>query len=455
MFFRKATRKKSKILENCLIEHQQVQLRSIASNRNEEVSFGRLLNNKKVDEEGIISSIIRRTSNLCAGRHVLSIQDTSELHYHKHGGRIKDYRGLGDAGRCPLGYFIHPSLAIDATNETILGLSDIYIWNREKNRTTDASMRKQIKIEDKESFKWIRASQSSQVCLRSAEHITIIQDRDGDIFEEFLLVPDKKTDLLIRSRADRKLVDTEESLYKSVAKQPICIKYELEITTDNKKRAARKALMEVKYCKVFIRCPKDLRSRGYAKGVELTIVHAKESPSTVPIGESPVDWKLLTTHEVANFMDAIQIIYWYSLRWLIEDFFRLLKKRGFDLESSELETGYGLRKLGLFTMQAATKVMQLRQSRNEEVEIPIKVVFVEKEQECLEDILPNLEGQSEKLKNPYPKEQLIWANWIIARLGGWSGYKSQRPPGLITLRKGLQKFNLIYLGWKINKQNST
>lgn len=38
-------------------------------------------------------------------------------------------------------------------------------------------------------------------------------------------------------------------------------------------------------------------------------------------------------------MDATQIVYWYSLRWRIEDFFRLLKKKGFDLESSELETG--------------------------------------------------------------------------------------------------------------------
>lgn len=60
------------------------------------------------------------------------------------------------------------------------------------------------------------------------------------------------------------------------------------------------------------------------------------------------------------------------------------------------------------------RTLQLRQARNEEVEMPVDIAFDKREQECLEDILPTLEGQSEALKNPYPKEQLIWANWIIA-----------------------------------------
>ena len=359
-------------------------------------------------------------------------------------------------GRCQLGYFIHPSLAIDADNQTLLGLSDVKIWNRDRNRDKDSSMRKQLRIEEKESFKWISSSQSSQSCLKAAEHITIIQDRDGDIFEEFVRIPDDKTDLLIRSRADRKLSENNpNSLYELVQQQYCCIEYELEISKDNKKRKPRKALMELRYCKVKIQCPENLNSRGYPSYVELTIVHAKESPTTVPLGESPIDWKLLTTHEIEDFMDAIQIVFWYSLRWMIEDFFRLLKKKGFNLESSELETGYGLRKLGLFTMQAATKVMQLRQARDESVSIPIELVFDEKEQECLKSILPIVEGKTDALKNQHPSNQLIWAMWIIARLGGWSGYKSQRPPGLITLKNGLQKFNLIYLGWKIQNQNST
>lgn len=436
------------------MEHQSVQLRSISKDRNEEVSFGRLLNNKKVDEEGIVLSLTKRTGQLCKGKNILSIQDTSELHYNHHSGRIKDHRGLGDAGRCQLGYFIHPSLAVDASSGFLMGLSDVYIWNRDKYRQTDSSSRKQRPIEEKESNKWIVSSQNSQLCLSTAAHITIIQDRDGDIFEEFAMIPDAQTDLLVRSKTDRKLKGREESMYEVVGEQNSCIEYEIEITTDNKKRQSRKALMEVRYSKVKIQCPAGLKSLKYPDHIELTIVHAKESGQTVPDGEDPIDWKLLTTHEVNDFMDAVQIVYWYSLRWLIEDFFRLLKKKGFNLESSELETGYGLRKLGLFTMQAAIKVMQLRQARDEDVQIPIDTVFDRQEQTCLQDILTTVEGKTKALQNHYPKDQLIWATWIIARLGGWSGYKSQRPPGLITLKNGLQKFNLIYIGWQIQSQNN-
>lgn len=429
-------------------------MRAIASSRREEVAYGRLLSNTRLEESAIIAALTARTSSNCQGKHILSIQDTSEFHYSSHGGRIKDYSGLGDVGRCSLGYFMHPSLAIDADNSQIIGLSDVHLWHRDRHRQEDTSSRKYKLIEEKESYKWILSSQRSQHCLQAASHITIIQDRDGDIFEEFARVPNERTDLLIRSRADRKLVEGEQSMYELVNEQPCCIEYEFEISTDNKKRKPRKALMEVRYSKVKIQRPKNLSKETYPEYIELTMVHAKESEQTVPLGEEPVDWKLLSTHEVSDFTEAVQLIYWYTLRWLIEDFFRLLKKKGFDLESSEIETGYGLRKLGLFTMQAATRVMQLRQAREEDIKIPIEEVFEEQEQECLKDILPTLEGTTEKLKNHYPTDQLIWATWIIARLGGWSGYESQRPPGLITLKNGLQKFNMIYMGWSINNKKN-
>ena len=37
---------------------------------------------------------------------------------------------------------------------------------------------------------------------------------------------------------------------------------------------------------------------------------------------------------------------------------------------------------------------------------------------------------------------------VIARLGGWSGYRSQKPPGKTTLVDGLKRFEAIFLGWK-------
>jgi hypothetical protein len=67
---------------------------------------------------------------------------------------------------------------------------------------------------------------------------------------------------------------------------------------------------------------------------------------------------------------------------------------------------------------------------------------------CLE---PTLEGHTRKQHNPHPKTSLPWAIWIVARLGGWSGYRSQVPPGMPTLVKGLRRFESIFEGWKLSQ----
>ena len=41
-------------------------------------------------------------------------------------------------------------------------------------------------------------------------------------------------------------------------------------------------------------------------------------------------------------------------------------------------------------------------------------------------------------KNPHPNASLKWATWIIAKIGGWDGYPSSKPPGPITFKHGLE-----------------
>ena len=77
------------------------------------------------------------------------------------------------------------------------------------------------------------------------------------------------------------------------------------------------------------------------------------------------------------------------------------------------------------------------------------VAFSPQQQACLEQLSPSLNGRTRKQQNPYPPYSLAWAAWLIARLGGWSGYQSQRPPGIITFYRGLQTFEGIFLGWKL------
>ena len=188
-----------------------------------------------------------------------------------------------------------------------------------------------------------------------------------------------------------------------------------------------------------------------SKTLKLYIVEAKESPSTVPKGETPVCWKLWTTHTIETPAQAKTIIEWYSHRWFIEQVFRLMKKKGFAIEDSELETGWAIRKLTIMVLQGVLKICQMMIAYGKEQSQPMTEVFDHQEVKCLEKLNKKLEGNTFKTKNPYPRDGLSWATWVIARLGGWNGYKSERPPGPITLKNGLDEFNSMFQGWLLLK----
>lgn len=115
---------------------------------------------------------------------------------------------------------------------------------------------------------------------------------------------------------------------------------------------------------------------------------------------------------------------------------------------SQLETGKGLTKLAIIAIRAATQTMQLTLARNgEKVKRPVSDVFSEEEVQVLKVLQNKLEGQTVKQKNPNVIGNLSWAAWIIARLGGWKGYSSERPPGPITMIRGQIEFSSICRGW--------
>ena len=91
--------------------------------------------------------------------------------------------------------------------------------------------------------------------------------------------------------------------------------------------------------------------------------------------------------------------------------------------------------------------MQLVVARDGKTEQSIKSVFTNQEIVLLIALNKKLEGRTKKLQNPYFQDNLGYGSWVVARLGGWSGYKSQRPSGPITMLKGLIKFDNIFQGW--------
>ncbi|TXD51390.1 MULTISPECIES: hypothetical protein [unclassified Polaribacter] len=66
-----------------------------------------------------------------------------------------------------------------------------------------------------------------------------------------------------------------------------------------------------------------------------------------------------------------------------------------------------------------------------------------------------LQGKTIKLQNHNNPKTTKWAAWIIGRIGGWKGYDSQGPPGVIILKKGLDRLSYIIEGAKLVKDEGT
>ena len=121
--------------------------------------------------DGACAGIGQRSS----GRHVLAIQDTSEINLQRHADRVS---GLGTVGNgTDRGFFVHPLLTVDADEGACLGLAHLHLWQRTKGK--DLNYRN-LPIEAKESARWIDTVIAGKKRLADAARITVVADREAD-----------------------------------------------------------------------------------------------------------------------------------------------------------------------------------------------------------------------------------------------------------------------------------
>jgi Transposase DDE domain len=421
-------------------ERQTVCLRKLGDNRAEKVKFRRFLMNERVTVEKMVIRMRARVSEIAAGRHVLAIQDTSEINYEAKRGRKRDLGRVGNGS--DVGLFVHPVLTIDADTTHCLGLADVQIWRRFKTKAAD--YRKQP-IEEKESYRWVKGPRRAKWGLAKAAMITVIDDREGDIYEKWARLPNRRTHLLSRACRDRATADGGR-LFAIMAALPEQHRLTVDLPARAGKRQARQAQLSVRFGTVAISRPASCSDPHAPRQIELSTIEVREIDP--PPGEEPVLWRLLTTHDVETVEQALTAIGWYRQRWHVEQLFRTLKRQGLDLEESALVEGEALEKLAVIALMAACQTMQLVLARSSpDDSLPASRVFDDRETQVLSALQGRLQGRTAKQKNPHVPHSLAWAAWTIARLGGWTGYDSDKSNGPITMRDGLERFRAIAQGF--------
>src|SRR5690242_2258621 len=405
-----------------------------------QMAFWRFLDNARVTVERLIKGWSDQTRGAAAGRHVLSIQDTSEI---KFSTTQDDQRGLGKIKKGNAhGVLLHAMLAVDADTGSCLGLVGGQVWTRgEKNETPH----RQRVLADKESHRWVTTADQGRAVLDHARRITMINDREGDFYAHWARTPADNVELLSRVMHDHRLVEGG-TLRKTSAGMPFCAKAVIELP-QRVDRRARQAHLSLRFGAVTIKRPEHAPDKDLPPSVSLNFVEVVELHP--PTGAQAVHWLLLTTHRVTSASDAWQIIAWYKSRWLIEQLFRSLKSQGLRIEDSQLRSADRLEKLVAIAAKAATIVIQLVQARNGLDPLPASFAFSAEEIEVIDALAKSLQGKTELQKNPHPSNTLASAAWVIAKLGGWTGYASHKPPGPITFHNGLARFQNLVTGWAL------
>ena len=419
-----------------MVSRKTVCLRRLGGNRGGELQAGRFFANLKVTAAKLVAGWSDRTGAGCAGRHVLAIQDRCEVKFPTTAQRR---RGLGPVGKGnAYGVLVHAMIAVDAPSGSCLGLVGGDVWSREGVNPTP---HRQRPLAERESVHWVDTAQQAKQVLRSAAMVTVVADREADIYPNWASVPDANFHLLGRAMSDR-LLAGGGMLFAAAAAFPVVGRRRIELRSHEPAHPKRTAVVQLRYGEVEICRPRDEYDHSLPPTVRLRLIEVREV--NPPEGVEPLHWRLLTTHQIADAAAAWEIVGWYQLRWVIEQLFRVMKSQGLQLEGSQLASAERLVKLAAVATKAACVDIQLTQGRDGTDQMPASNLFTEPEIDTLAALGPTLEGSTERQQNHYPMQGLAWAAWIIARLGGWNCY--YKPPGPITFRRGMEQFYAIHRG---------
>ncbi len=423
-------------------------VRRLGGTRAGEMRITRFLRNDAVSVAEISRHAGALTGQRVAGREVVAIQDTSELVL---GGRRAQAAGYGAVGKGGVlgGLLLHPVLAAEVGSNALLGVAGLQVWNR----TAPAGPRRGRATRDKESWRWVEGMRQAGEALSQAASLTLVADRESDTYEVFARRP-ANAQLIVRACQNRKIklaaADHDEALlFACIDAQAERGRFTTAIAAAPG-RKAREAEFAVRFAPVRLCRPRHGADKTLPKTLDVNLLDVRETQAPADGGE-PIHWRLLTTHAVTDVAQARRVVELYRMRWLIEEFFRTLKTAGFDIEAADIAEPAAMINLVAAASVAAVTVKQLVQARDGTTDQRISDAFEPDDQPGLEAVSASLEGKTAKQRNPHLKGSLAFAAWVIARLGGWTGYYGK--PGPKVMRIGLEQFRAIKYGVTLARQN--
>jgi hypothetical protein len=261
-------------------------------------------------------------------------------------------------------------------------------------------------------------------------------DREGDAWPMLKEAGLDKHWFTIRACQKRWVFQTDGTrmdLWLLLRQQPVKTTYALEVRAAGQ-RKAREANMVVRACKVTLQI-RDKRTKELSR-LDVNVVQAIER-GTTPVGETPIQWTLLTNRPIAIIKDLTDVIAGYSMRWRIEELHRTWKSGACSVEENQMRSANAAIKWATILMGVAARIERIKQLSRQKPDLPASDEFSPAEIKAAALLYFGKAGKAKVggAATPTIADVTLW----IAYLGGYTGKTSSGgPPGSITLSRGLK-----------------
>lgn len=372
--------------------------------------------------------------------HYLLVGDTTIISFDGH--RQISGMGIVTSGNAQ-GFLLHSALMVDAADGEIIGLAGQTIHYRQRvPKKEKGSARLQRK---RESEIWGEVIDAIGAAPSDPVRFTHVCDRGADNFEVYCHCLLQGVDWVVRaSHLTRKVSIGGQLLPLAdyLTQLPVAGTYKLEVKA-NEHQVARTATVEVRYGTVGLPAPHQRGRFTRECGIEfltMNVIEVKEVQP--PRGSAPLQWVLYTSHAVASFEQALQVIEYYERRPLVEEFHKALKT-GCRIEDRLYETAPRWENVTALLSIIAVRLLQLKTIATKQPDRPAATIVP---QGWLQMMAALRRGKRAKIVTA---RDFLRA---LASLGGHLGRKGDGEPGWLTIWRGFDKLHLLLRGADAMKQ---
>jgi hypothetical protein len=410
----------------------------------------RFVNNKHVTAQDVLKPHVAHTvERVSASREAVVVvaHDTTGLEFAGSG-----RKGLGRMLRSERGFYGHFSLAVkpDEQREPLGILSFIpVVRNEEHEQQTTTAMQRNP---DKEYLRWIQGIEQSEKQLTGVKRIIHVADRESDSYEIISKLLSKECGFVLRLKFNRNVVADEQlaKLYdilqqaRGLAEREVPLQFRQEHKSPATRklhppRDARLATLVFGAKRVRLIRPVALSRKDYPDFLDVHVVRVWEP--NPPLGEDPIEWKLVTAEPVDSPEQILRVVDYYRCRWRIEEFNKALKT-GCKAEARQLIELDALLNALAILIPIAWAILHLRTLANSAEPPPASAVLTDTQTKVL-----NAHPKTKKLFRTDRPATCRDALHAVAALGGH--LKRNGAPGWLTILRGYKTLTDLVLGWEL------